>query len=48
MWNLVKTVQAVSEKKTFKDFIILYMYIAQGQGQLAPKIMTIAKQFNPL
>ena len=28
MWNLVKTVQAVSEKKTFKDFTILYMYIA--------------------
>ena len=40
MWSLV---QAVSEKKTFKDFIILYMYIAQGLGQLAPKIMTIAK-----
>ena len=25
MWNLVKTVQAVSEKKIFKDFTILYM-----------------------
>ena len=23
MWNLVKTVQGVSEKKTFKDFTIL-------------------------
>ena len=33
MWNLVKTVQAVSEKKTFKDFTILYMYKAQGQSQ---------------
>ena len=25
MWNLVKAVQTVSEKKTFKDFTILYM-----------------------
>ena len=25
MWNLVKVVQLVSEKKTFKDFMILYM-----------------------
>ena len=32
MWNLVLIVQVVSEKKTFKDFIILYIYIAQGQG----------------
>ena len=31
MWNLVKTVEAVSEK-TFKDFTILYMYIIQGQN----------------
>ena len=30
MRNLVKTVQVVSEKKMFKDFMILYMYIAQG------------------
>ena len=29
MWNLVKIGQAVSEKKTFKDYEILYMYIAQ-------------------
>ena len=36
MWNLDKTVQAVSEYKTFKDFTILYKYIAQGQGQIAP------------
>ena len=33
MWNLVKFYQAVSEKKTFKDYTILYMYIAQGQGR---------------
>ena len=32
MWNLVKTGQAVSEKTTFKDNMILNMYIAQGQG----------------
>ena len=25
---------AVSEKKTFKDITVLYMYIAQGQGQV--------------
>ena len=43
MRNLVKTVQTVSEK-TFKDFTILYMYIAQGQDQIAPKIFTVAKQ----
>ena len=46
MWNLVKIVQGASEKKTFKDFMILYMYIAQGQGQINPKILTVAnKQF---
>ena len=32
IWNLVKTGQAVSEKKRFKDYKILYMYTAQGQG----------------
>ena len=32
MWNLVKIVQAVSEKKTFKKYTILYMYIALGKG----------------
>ena len=26
----------VSEKKTFKDYTILYIYIAQGQGQISP------------
>ena len=29
MRNLVKIGQAVSEKKTFKDYEILYIYIAQ-------------------
>ena len=32
--NLVKIAQTVTEKKTFKNNIILYMYIAQGQGQI--------------
>ena len=36
MLNLVKIGQAVSEKKMFKDYEILYMYIAQGQGQITP------------
>ena len=35
MWNLVKIGQALSEKM-FKDYTILYMYIAQGQGQITP------------
>ena len=35
MWNLVKICQAVSEKM-FKDNMILYMYIAKGQGLLTP------------
>ena len=33
--NLMKIGQSVS-KKTFKDYNILYMYIAQGQGQITP------------
>ena len=44
-WNLMKEiVQEVSEK-SFKDFTILYMYIAQGQGQITPKILTVSGQF---
>ena len=34
MWNLVKIAQAVSDKKTFKNYTIMYMYIAWGQGQI--------------
>ena len=30
----MKIGQAVLEKKTFKDFTILYLYIAQEQGQI--------------
>ena len=37
MWNLVKIGHAVSEKKTFKNYTILYMYIPQGQGQITPR-----------
>ena len=28
--------QVVLEKKTFKDFMVVYLYIAQGQGQIIP------------
>ena len=45
MWNPVKTSQAVSEKKTFKKYTILYMYIARGKGQITPKILMEPKQF---
>ena len=34
IWNLVKIAQTVSDKKTFKKYTILYMYIAQGQWQI--------------
>ena len=37
MWNLVEIAQAVSEKKTFKNYTILYIYIAQGQEQITPR-----------
>ena len=45
IWFLVKIGQAVSEKKTFKDYEILYMYIAQGQGQiiLGDKILIVTE-----
>ena len=29
--------QAVSEKKIFKNYTIVYMYIAQEQGQITPR-----------
>ena len=34
MLHLVEIGQAVSEKKTFKNYTILYMYIAQWQGEI--------------
>ena len=36
MSNLMKIGQVVSEK-IFKDYKILYMYIAKGQGQITPR-----------
>ena len=40
-FSLVKIGQAVSGKKTFKDYEILYMYIAQGQGQITQEDKTL-------
>ena len=47
MWNLVKIGQVVSEKKTFKDFMVLYLYIAVKQVQITPgdKTMILSKTF---
>ena len=36
-WNLIKMCQVVSEKNTFKDFMVLYLYITQGQGRITPR-----------
>ena len=36
MLSLVKIAQGVLEKKVFKNYTILYMYIAQGQAQITP------------
>ena len=46
LWNLVKIGRAVSEKKSFKDSEILYMYTAKGQGQitLGNKILIVTKR----
>ena len=32
-----ETGQAVSEKIMYKDYTILYIYIAKGQGQITPQ-----------
>ena len=42
--------QAVSEKKRFKDYEILYMFIALGQGQitLGDKILIVTERFATL
>ena len=34
---MVKIAHGVSEKKILKNYTILYMYIAQGQGQITPR-----------
>ena len=39
-----KTVQAVSEKKSFKDFTILKVYSPRAWAD-SPKLLTVAKQF---
>ena len=38
------------KKKTFKDYMILCMYIAQRQGQITPgdNILTATKSFTTL
>ena len=43
MCNLVKIGQAASGKMMFKDFMILYMFITHGQGQITPKILMVTK-----
>ena len=43
MWNLMKIVSEVSEKKRFKDFSLLYVYTAQRQEQITPEILTVSK-----
>ena len=48
MWNLIKIAQEVSEKKAFKSFTILYIYIAQGQGQITPKLWRYLNSFTSL
>ena len=47
MWNLVKIGQVVLEKKTFKDFMVLYLYTEPGQGQTTPRweILILTKTF---
>ena len=42
LWNLVKIDTMLSEKKTVKEYTILYMYVAQGQWWITPedKILT--------
>ena len=47
MWNLVKIGPEVFEMKTYKDYMILYMHVAQGQGQIIPrgKSLIVTKTF---
>ena len=47
MCNLGKTAQVVSEEKTFKNYTILNMYVARGQGQTTPggKILIVIRKF---
>ena len=36
-WNLVKIGQVVSESKTFKNYMVLYLYTAEEQGQITTR-----------
>ena len=45
MRNLMKIVPEASEKKTFKDFTIIYIFITPGQGKIIPKILTVSEPF---
>ena len=36
MWNPVNIGLVISEKKTVKDFMVSYLYIAQGKGRYPP------------
>ena len=43
----VKIALAVSKKNTFKDSMILNMYIGLGQGQITPRgVLIVIKKFN--
>ena len=47
MWNPVKIGQTVSEKKTFKDFMIIYLYSlgARADNSGECKILILTKKF---
>ena len=47
MWNLVNIRPAIKEKKTYKDYMILYIYVTQGQRQITPgdKILIVTNKF---
>ena len=43
MWNLVKTGQVVSKKKTFKDNMVLYKYPETRANTPRDKILNVTK-----
>ena len=47
MWNLVKISRAPLEKTMFKDYMLLYIYVAQWPGLIisGDKILTVTKKF---
>ena len=49
MSNLVKIGQVISEKKTFKDFMVIYLYTAEEQGRITRfSTLIIHCKFQPL